>query len=371
MCSSDLQNSQKALHGYYSGLVDKALMEQKVAAEAEFRKRVDEDERLQAKYADAWTKLEDIAREQNELQPKLDLQRDYNSPILARALNIVAALDPDSANPEAPRKAALEPLPKKRRYADDLFAAHLERGRKWLGVNDPFVKVVIAELPGVEAVKRMNKSGVVNDDFVRKVLDAGLEKLDSWDDIALRTARVLRPLRRANLDKNSEFQAKIRVQGTRIGQALFEVYGSKVSPDATFTLRFSDGVVKGFPYNGTIAPHETTFYGLFGRNCAFDNKWPFNLPQIWSDRRDKIDLAKPVNFVATNDIIGGNSGSPVVNKDLEVVGLIFDGNIEMLPNNFVYKDDVPRSVSVHVVGIMEALKKVYDAERVVAELEGK
>ncbi len=365
------QNSQKAFHGYYSGLVDKALMGQKAAAEAEFRKKVAADPQLKAKYADAWTKLAETAQEQKELQPKLDLQRDYNSPILARALTIVAALDPDNENPEAARGAALKPLGKKPRYADDLFAAHLERARKWLGVNDPFVKVAIGELPGVEAVKRLNKSKVADDEFVQKVLDAGPEKLDSWDDIALRTARVLRPLRRANLEKNRMLEAAVRVQGTRIGQALFEVYGNKVSPDATFTLRFSDGVVKGFPYNGTIAPPQTTFYGLYGRNAAFDNKPPFNLPQIWLDRRDKIDLAKPINFVATNDIIGGNSGSPVVNKDLEVVGLIFDGNIEMLPNNFVYKDDVPRSVSVHVVGIMEALEKVYRADRVVAELVGK
>ncbi len=118
------QNSQKALHGYYGGLVDKALMEQKVTAEAEFRNKVDEDERLKAKYADAWTKLADIAKEQHELQPRLALQRDYNSPILTRAMKIVAALDPESDDPEAARKAALEPLGKKQRYADDLFAEH-------------------------------------------------------------------------------------------------------------------------------------------------------------------------------------------------------------------------------------------------------
>jgi hypothetical protein len=126
--------------------------------------------------------------------------------------------------------------------------------------------------------------------------------------------------------------------------------------------------VKGYRYNGTIAPYRTTFYGLFARNAEFDNKYPFNLPQIWLDRKDKIDMTKGVNFVATNDIIGGNSGSPIVNKDLEVIGLIFDGNIEMLGNRFVYTDDVPRSVSVHSQAIMESISKIYDADRIVKEI---
>ena len=135
-------------------------------------------------------------------------------------------------------------------------------------------------------------------------------------------------------------------------------------------MRFSDGVVKGYPYNGTMAPYRTTFYGLFGRNIEFGNKHPFDLPELWLKNRSKIDLTKSVNFVSTNDITGGNSGSVVVSKDLRVVGLVFDGNIESLPNNYVFRDDIPRSVSVHVDAIMEAMKKVYEAKRVVAELTG-
>ncbi len=177
--------------------------------------------------------------------------------------------------------------------------------------------------------------------------------------------------------------------GAEIGRALFACYGTKVSPDGTMTLRFTDGVVRGFPYNGTIAPHRTTFYGLYARNAEFDNEFPFNLPKIWLDRKDKIDMTKSVTFVSTNDITGGhmffegpsggplwrgaggNSGSVVVNKELEVVGLIVDGNIESLHSDFVFKDDVPRAVSVHVDGIMEALVKIYDAHRVAKELTGK
>ncbi len=162
--------------------------------------------------------------------------------------------------------------------------------------------------------------------------------------------------------------AREAVQERLVGQAIYSVYGDRVSPDATMTLRFSDGVVSGYPFNGTLAPYRTTFYGLYSRNLEFDAAHPFDLPQAWLDARSNIDLAKAVNFVSTNDIIGGNSGSPVVNRDLEVVGLIFDGNIEQLPNRFLYRSNSERSVSVHVDAIVESLTKVYDAARVVAEL---
>ena len=190
-------------------------------------------------------------------------------------------------------------------------------------------------------------------------------------DIAIQIALAEVPMAQKNRRAWDELALKERVHGARIGQALFAAYGTKVSPDATFTLRFSDGLVKGFPYNGTVAPWKTTMFGLFARSAEFDNQDPFDLPKPFLDRRDSIDMTTPLNFASTNDIIGGNSGSPVINTKREIVGLIFDGNIDQLPNRFMFDDKAARSVSVHTSAIIEALRKVYDAGPLADELVGK
>jgi hypothetical protein len=252
----------------------------------------------------------------------------------------------------------------------ELAGAHLARARKWLGTSDPYVQILIGELSPEQALERLEEKTILDDkEKVQELIDGGRAAVEASEDRAIRAALYFTEERARIQARMSELQTRESVQGAKIGRALFAVYGNQVSPDATFSLRFSDGRVEGFPCNGTIAPYRTTFYGLYGRNAEFDNTYPFDLPQIWLDREDRIDMRKGVNFVATNDIIGGNSGSPMVNKKQEVIGLIFDGNIEMLGNRFLYRDDVPRSVSVHSEAIMEAMMKIYDAERIVEEIQ--
>jgi hypothetical protein len=157
-----------------------------------------------------------------------------------------------------------------------------------------------------------------------------------------------------------------------INQARFDVYGTAMYPDATFTLRLAFGTVKGYEAGTTMVPPKTTFNGLYERNVAFDNQEPFDLPQRWIDAKSKLNLNTPINFVCTCDIIGGNSGSPVLNRNAEVVGLVFDGNIESLPGNYWFDERVNRCVSVHTGGILEAILKVYEENDLVRELkEGK
>ena len=156
--------------------------------------------------------------------------------------------------------------------------------------------------------------------------------------------------------------------GARIAKLLFAVYGNDVSPDATYTLRWSDGRVAGYPYNGTLAPWRTVFHGMFARAAEFNDAPPFSLPREWLLARDRIDMRTPVDFVCTVDSTGGNSGSPVVNTRGELTGLLFDGNIESFANEFLYGERVERSVCVHPQAIVEALRKVYGAKRLLHEI---
>src|SRR5687768_3941540 len=153
-------------------------------------------------------------------------------------------------------------------------------------------------------------------------------------------------------------------------RALFETEGTKLYPDATFTLRLSYGTVAGYQENGKKVGPFTTLGGLFARSDQFKRQFPYNLPQRWWDKKASVDLNTPFNFVSTNDIIGGNSGSPTINQNRELVGLIFDGNIQSLVGDFMYDGSVNRAISVDSRGMLEVLKKVFNANEIVAELTG-
>jgi hypothetical protein len=193
---------------------------------------------------------------------------------------------------------------------------------------------------------------------------------DAWDKIAeLQKAKIEAT---GNRSKLMELQKEEGEQQKRIGEACFAVYGTSIPPDATMSLRISDGVVKGYAMNGTLAPYFTSLYGLFARHHEFGGGAPVRpAAGLARQAEKKLDLKTPFNFVATCDIIGGNSGSPMIDKDQNVVGLIFDGNIEMLGNNYVFDDEVSRTVSVHPAIIVEALRKIYGAGKLADELERK
>jgi len=196
---------------------------------------------------------------------------------------------------------------------------------------------------------------------------------DAWDQMARIQVNKINELKAGkNLNQvDTQFKEDEAKHEKRIGEACFAVYGTSIPPDATMSLRLSDGVVKGYEFNGTLAPHFTTLYGLFARTNEFGGEHPFDVPKAWLDAESKLDMKTPFNYVATCDIIGGNSGSPMIDKNLNVIGLVFDGNIEMLGNKYVFDDEVSRSVSVHPAIIIESLRKIYGAKKLADELERK
>jgi hypothetical protein len=232
------------------------------------------------------------------------------------------------------------------------------------------VKLVMnGKTPREVATELVNGTKLADPEVRKKLVEGGESAVAASNDSMIVLARKLDPVRR-ELTKwlEDNVQSVEQRAGEQLGKARFAAFGKSAYPDATFTLRLSYGQMKGYPMNGTIAPPMTTLYGLYDRSASFGNKDPFELPQRYVEGREKLDLSTPFNFVTTNDIIGGNSGSPVVNKNGEIVGLIFDGNIESLVGDFVYEIQTNRAVAVHTAAMTEALRKLYGADKLVNEL---
>lgn len=371
-----LQNSYKAVSGFERGLRDSSLMARKRAFEAEVRARVAANPTLQSQYGAAWDAIARAARDEAEVYPRLSFYFGSRTalPSLARAVIHAARTKDDPASAQLIAQLG-QPQTIDTMNADNLVTGltlQLNDAIAVLPANDPYLALVLnGETPAAAAARLVNGTQLRSPEFRRTLVAGGAAAVNSSTDPFIALMRhedsLVDPLRQ----KYVEADAIIKTNSALVGRALYDVYGTILPPDATFTLRITDGVVKGYPYNGSEAPYKTTFYGAFGHANDFDNKWPFALPPRWVAARNKINLATPLDFVSTNDIIGGNSGSPVINTKGEVVGLIFDGNIESLPDRFVFTDEAARSVSVHSAAIIEALRNIYDANRIADELQGK
>jgi hypothetical protein len=242
-----------------------------------------------------------------------------------------------------------------------------------LGYDNPIVqKALDGKAPRVRAAEIISNSKLRDVEVRKELFESGKKAVDASSDPLIALVKIIDPeARRLRKRLEVEVGEALTQSYAKIAKARYAVEGDSVYPDATFTLRLAFGTVKGYEEDGKKLPFETTFKGLYERAAEHNNKPPFDLPERWKARKDKLDLSVPFNFVCTADIIGGNSGSPVVNRDAEIDGIIFDGNIQSLVADFAYTDVQGRALAVHSRGIIEALTKVYDANELVEELVGK
>jgi hypothetical protein len=382
-----LENAVKAQTGEYQGLNNKAIFAKKEKEEQDFRAKIDRDSKLKADYGDAWTQI--AAAQKTEIANIKPLRFRSIGRSFARlpsqAVTIVRYVaevkKPDGERLDGFHDAELEslkfslfsPAPHYPALDEKLLADSFQESLEELGPDDPFIKAALNGKSPAEAAAEIMRGTMLGDPAVRKSLvEGGEQAVAASQDPLIVFARRIDPFLREQRKWLEDNVISIETSaGEKIGKARFAVYGKSAYPDATFTLRLAYGVVKGYPANGTIAPSRTTFFGLYDRAYSFDKKSPFDLPERYEKGRDRLNLSTPVNFVSTADIIGGNSGSPVIDRDGEFVGIIFDGNIESLVGRFVYEEQTNRAVAVDSAAIIHALRTLYDAGALADEIEGK
>lgn len=375
-----LENSQKAIGGYLSGHKDPVIMAKKRDFEKTFRTAVMSRPELAAKYGMVWDEIASYQPTKSAIFHELNA---YQWRGRSAAFGVAGDLvdyavqmtKPDAERDRRFKGPALEAF--KGRMFPATIEADLERDmltlqltmiERDLGNKNPHVAVLLGGQSPADAAKRLlRESAVTSKEKVTAMLAGSPDAILNSTDPIISFVAKSREAGEKVLAQWNDIGGKEAARVQLLGKALYEVYGTTIPPDANFNLRIADGVVKGYNYNGTIAPPTTTFYGMYDRYYSH-RKPAWDLPAKWLNPPPTFDMSTPLNFVSTNDIIGGNSGSAVINLKHEVVGLIFDGNIESLPGNIIFDETVNRAVSVQSAGILEAVEDIYKAERLAKEL---
>ncbi|MGB9697028.1 MAG: S46 family peptidase [Ignavibacteria bacterium] len=363
-------NSQKVYKGILKGLNDPKLIERKKDFENQFKEAVLSNLSLKEAYGNVWDKIEEINKELEKIYPEVtsySLMGTAVSKYMVLADKVISYARKGEAVPDTAISNFYGKINPE--YDAKLLEYQILSMTKKIGADNENLRILTNSYAGEDAVKyAIENSAVKSLETSLELSKKTPEEILNLNDPIIKFVNVTRDRYNELFQQFSSLRKKESYNRDLLGQALYEVYGTSIPPDATFTLRISDGVIKSYPYNGTIAPPKTTFYGMYDRYYSFNKEYPFNLPQRWVNPPKEFNLSAPFNFISTNDIIGGNSGSPVINTKGEIIGLAFDGNIESLVDEFIYLDDVPHTVSVDSEGMIEALKNMYKVERLVKEL---
>lgn len=384
-----VQNSRKARLGGLAGLLDPDVMRKKVDAENALRMAAEASNARPevAAAKGAWVKIADaqqVIRENAARYNLLEGGQGFMSEYFGIARTLARAnIERSKPNGERLREfrdSNLESLELQLFSTEPLYddfellklTDSLTYLVQQLGYDNETVRLVLAgKSPEARAEELISKTRVKDVEVRKQLYKVGPERIRASDDPMIQLVMVIDEESR-RIRKILEEQGEIKNQAyAQIAKAKFALQGTSTYPDATFTLRLAFGPVKGYDEAGKQIPFQTTMAGLYERSAEHHNKPPFDIPETWMKRKSKLDLNTPFDFVCTADIIGGNSGSPVINKDAELVGLIFDGNIQSLVLDFVYTDKQARAVSVHSSAMLEALRKVYDAGKIADELTAK
>lgn len=365
-------NSNKAIGGILDALQDPVLMGKKKKME----ELVKSKSKAAAKGNDYWNELaEEYKRiggyksENFLLAPNPD-----NGAVLLLAYAIHAyaqALDAETSEMELNGlKVQIKNLANGLNgpYEEKLLALLLEELQAFAQPDDDYVQQILeGRAPAVAAREILSETGFTDEKKREKLLDAKPKKFENSKDPLIRLSMALIPeYQESQMAFNAGEATRQALEG-KIANEVYQVYGLSIPPDATFTLRLADGVVRDYAYNGTEAPVKTTYFGLYDRHYSNDGAYPWDLPQRWLNPPAEL-LRSPLNFISTCDSTGGNSGSPMINKKGNLVGLLFDGNIESLSGNYIYDVESNRSIGVHAGGIAAAMKHVYQAGRILEEM---
>jgi hypothetical protein len=382
-----LNNSLKRLTGQQDGLTNPRMFAKKETEEKDLKDGLAKKPELLKEYTPAWEQIEKAYAGLPAMANRLAFSNLSPSRLASIASRLVRYSEeikkpneqryPEYSDSrlEAFKANLFSTAPIYPEMEEAFLTAWLEEARKTLGIMDPFIKAAIGDAEVSEVVKRAVNETKLKDVATRKaLLEGGADAIASSTDpmitLAKRIEPIVRELRAWNEEKLVSVEASA---GEKIAKARFAVFGRTIPPDANSNLRITFGRVKGYEEDTTLVPFKTTFFGLFDRAESFAEAPPYNLTARWKEGRDKLNLSTPLNFVYSADTIGGMSGSPIVNRNGEFVGINFDSNLQKLSNRYWYieEEEGSRAVGVHSAGILEALRKIYDAGDLAKELTGK